>query len=189
MYSPAASAGTHARRAGEEAEAVDDRRDLIAHHRVVGLPQLSASSSGERLRLGFDPIGERSSRLERAAGVMSTVSPEGRDRRSDGRFDLVDRRFRQTEQRLARPRVQDLFGRFRSPRRNPRQSASWREGQRSSQDSCGDRVEPVVRRMKQDDFLTRTSRGRRRPLRTAIGPSMPRAIRRRIARDEAPAMD
>ena len=74
-YSPAICPGMRAHRAGEEAVAIDDRRDLVVEHRVDRLAAIQRFERRERLGLGLDAIGD----LEEIAGAL------GRRRARPGR--------------------------------------------------------------------------------------------------------
>ena len=73
MYSPAALALEHARGAGEEADLVDHRRDLLAAVSAIGLPVFSLSSCDELV--GRASTRRRSQqRALRSLGVVSRHS-------------------------------------------------------------------------------------------------------------------
>ena len=72
MYSPAAAPCIVAHRAGEEAEAVGDRRDLVIQHAGSrGLPQFSASRAAKASASRSIASASFSSRAERSAGVVA----------------------------------------------------------------------------------------------------------------------
>ena len=100
-YSPATWPGMRAHRAGEEAVAVDDRRDLVVEHGVDRLAAVQRFERGELLGLGLDAVGD----LQEIAGALrrrrARPGGEGLLGGGDRRLDLRLAGLRQVEDGLA----------------------------------------------------------------------------------------
>ena len=94
-----------AHRAGEEAEAVDDRRHLVVQHADARLAAVQRLERGERLGLAFDGVGELQQQRRALRRRRARPGREGLLRGVDGRVDLLKRGFR--EARRSPPRSSD----------------------------------------------------------------------------------
>jgi hypothetical protein len=98
--------------AGEEAVAVDDRRELVANRGIDRLAAVQRLEPSELLRLGLDPLGDAQERGGAFGRRRAGPRLERLARASGGGIDLLGRRLGQLEDRLARARVQDRLGRL-----------------------------------------------------------------------------
>ncbi|MPL93022.1 hypothetical protein SDC9_39146 [bioreactor metagenome] len=99
--------GAHGAR--EEAEAVDDRRQLVAERHVPGLAAVERLEPGERRRLGLDLLGDLQ-QIARAGGRRGArPGGEGLRRGPDRRLDLRERGLGKGDNHLAGAGVEDLF--------------------------------------------------------------------------------
>ena len=101
-----------AHRAGEEAEAVDDRRDLVVQHADPRLAAVQRFERGEGLGLALDGVGEL--QQERRALGRRGARPglEGLRGRIDRRVDLRRRGLGQLDDSLLGLGIEHGFRRF-----------------------------------------------------------------------------
>src|SRR6202165_489882 len=110
MYSPAAPPSEQARGAGEEAEAVGDRRDLLRDGRGQRLADVLGLDASELLAVQRDDLGE----LEQAFAPLSWRGfvPDVVERVAGGGhgdIDVLFGSFRHLRDHLARGRIDDLL--------------------------------------------------------------------------------
>ena len=106
IYSPAAAAVHRAHRAGEEAEAVDDRRNFVVQHPDARLAAVERFERGERLGVPFDRVGELQEQRGPLRRRRRRPAREGLFGGVDGGVHLLNRGFRQVEQKLLRLRIE-----------------------------------------------------------------------------------
>jgi hypothetical protein len=100
-----------AHRAGEEAPAVGDRRDLVALHGVDRLAAVQRLKRREVVALRLDAVGDAQERCRALGRGGARPAVERPARGGDCRLDLLDRRLRHLEDRRAGARVQHRLGR------------------------------------------------------------------------------
>ena len=101
-------------RAGEKAEAVDDRRDLVCQHPDPRLAAIERLKRGKSLGVALDRVRE----LQEQGGALSRrrfrPGPKGALGGLDCGVDLLQRGFRKVKERLLRSRVEDALSRLGS---------------------------------------------------------------------------
>jgi hypothetical protein len=105
MYSPAAAALEHPGRAGEEADLVDHRRDLLVHGQLERLAGVLALGGDELLGPGLDGVGDAERARLRSDGVVSRQASRRPPPPPAGPVDVGRARHRRLGEGLAGARV------------------------------------------------------------------------------------